>query len=103
MKVVGDNVLVDLGKQEEKSGNILLPAVRVRDKGTVIDVGEGGYSEQGIRIPIEVKKGDRVLLHKHYVNTPHWSNFEEIKNSLDKNALIIVKPSHIIAILDENE
>lgn len=103
MKVIGDNILIDLGKQEEKTGNIILPAPQVRDRGTVIGVGEGAYSEQGVRIPIEVKVGDRVLLHKHYVNTPHWSNFDEIKNSLDQNALIVVKPSHVIAVLDENE
>ncbi len=63
-----DRILVKRVDEEEKtSGGIIIPdtAKEKPQEGKVIAVGAGKIAEDGKLIPLEVKKGDRVLFSKY--------------------------------------
>lgn len=64
-KPLGDRILIEL-KAEEKtaSGIILTESAQSLDGkiGTVIAVGNGVYTNNGAKIPMEIKVGDRVMM-----------------------------------------
>ncbi len=69
MKVIPlyDRVLLKrLEQQEVKKGGIIIPdtAKEKPQEAEVIEVGQGRVGEDGKSIPLEVKKGDRVLIGK---------------------------------------
>ncbi len=65
---LGDRVLVKPAEREEqtKSG-IFLPdtAQEKPQEGTIIEVGPGRVTEEGKRVPMDLKKGDLVLYAKY--------------------------------------
>jgi chaperonin GroES len=66
-----DRVLAVRVEEEEKtSGGIIIPdsAKEKPQEGKVIAVGAGKLDEDGERIPLDVKKGDRVLFSKYAGN-----------------------------------
>jgi chaperonin GroES len=71
IRPLGDRVLV-LGVEEKKKtkGGILIPdtAKEKPQEGKVIAVGAGKMNEKGKRVPLDVKKGDRVLFGKYAGN-----------------------------------
>ena len=64
-KPLGDRVLIEL-KAEEKtaSGIILTESAQTLDGkiGTVVALGNGVYTNNGAKIPMEVKVGDKVMM-----------------------------------------
>ena len=87
-----DRVLVKRMDTEEKSsGGIIIPdsAQEKPMEAKVVEVGTGSISEDGKRTPLDVKKGDVVLIGK-------WSG-TEIK--LGSDDLVIVKESDIMGIM----
>jgi chaperonin GroES len=63
-----DRVLLKrLEEQEVKKGGIIIPdtAKEKPQEAEVIAVGKGRVAEDGKIIPLEVKKGDRVLIGKY--------------------------------------
>ena len=63
-----DRVLVRRVKEEEKSkGGIIIPdtAKEKPQEGKVVAAGPGKMGDDGKRIPMELKKGDRVLFAKY--------------------------------------
>jgi len=69
MKVIPlhDRVLLKrLEEQEVKKGGIIIPdtAKEKPQEAKVIEVGKGRVTEEGKVIPLEVKKGDKVLIGK---------------------------------------
>jgi chaperonin GroES len=63
-----DRVLVVRTEEEEKTaGGIIIPdtAKEKPQEGKVIAVGTGKLDEDGKRIPLDVKEGDRVLFSKY--------------------------------------
>jgi len=91
-KLLGDRVLVKpLEPQEVKKGGIIIPdtAKEKSQEGKVIEVGRGKMLEDGKVVPLEVKKGDRVL-YKEYGGT-------EIKIEAEK--YLILEGEDILAIL----
>jgi len=68
VKPLGDRVFLKVSPSEEKtSGGILLPdtAKEKPQVGEIVAVGSGKLSEDGTRIPLEVKVGDKVLYSKY--------------------------------------
>ena len=70
MKVrpVKDRVLVSRVKEEEKTkGGIIIPdsAKEKPMEGKIISTGEGKILENGTKVPLDVKEGDRVLLGRY--------------------------------------
>jgi len=89
-----DRVVVERIDADVKSaGGILIPdsAQEKPSQGEIVAVGPGGRDEAGKLIPIDLKKGDRVLFGK-------WSG-TEVK--IDGQNLLIMKESDIMGVLQE--
>jgi chaperonin GroES len=87
-----DRVLVRRIEAEEKTaGGIIIPdaAKEKPSEGEVIAAGEGTRDEDGDRIALDVKVGDKILFGK-------WSG-TEVK--IDGEDLIIMKESDILGIM----
>jgi chaperonin GroES len=68
LRPLQDRILVQRVKEEEKTkGGIIIPdtAKEKPVEGKVIAVGKGKLSEEGKRIPLDVKNGDRILFGKY--------------------------------------
>ena len=68
LKPLADRVLVKVEEEETKTmGGFLLPdtAQKKSQKGVVVAVGSGKMTEEGKRLPLEVKEGDEVLFAKY--------------------------------------
>ena len=71
LRPLQDRILVQRVKEEEKTkGGIIIPdtAKEKPAEGRVIAAGIGKLSEEGNRIALEVKKGDRILFGKYSGN-----------------------------------
>lgn len=68
LKPLGDRVIVKpLVKEEVTKGGIVLPdtAKEKPQEGEIVAVGPGKLTEDGKRIEMDVKKGDRVIYAKY--------------------------------------
>ena len=94
IRPLGDRVLVEPVEQEETiaGGMLVLPetAKEKPQQGNVIAVGAGRRDDDGDRIDMDVKVGDKVLFAK-YAGT-------EVK--LDGKKLLIMKESDILGIVE---
>jgi chaperonin GroES len=94
IKPLSDHILIEPISQEEKTkSGIFLPQTIEKERseqGNVIAVGPGKKLSSGKRIPMEVKKGNKVLFTKYGPN--------EIKVG-DKEYLI-AKEEDILAIIE---
>ena len=93
VKPLADRILVRrLEESETKRGGIIIPdtAKEKPQHAQVVAVGPGRF-EDGKRIPLEVKKGDKVLIGK-YVGT-------EVK--IDGGEYLIVPEHDILAVVGE--
>jgi chaperonin GroES len=92
LKPLGDRIVIELIEAEEKtSSGIVIPdsAKEKPQEGKVFATGTGRVLENGQRIDLEVKEGDRILFSK-YAGT-------EIKHK--GNEYLILRESDILAIL----
>ena len=91
---LGDRLVIKPLEQEEVTASgIVLPetAKQKPQKGEVLSVGPGARDEDGKRIAMDVKAGDKVLFAK-YAGT-------EIK--MDGEKLLILRESDVLAIVTE--
>ncbi|MCS6842402.1 MAG: co-chaperone GroES [Roseiflexaceae bacterium] len=69
IRPLADRVVVKPVEREEKTkGGIYLPDTASKERpmeGTVLAVGEGRLDDDGKRIPMSVKPGDRVIFAKY--------------------------------------
>ena len=68
IRPLNDRVLVIREEEEQKSaGGIIIPdtAKEKPQRGKVIAAGPGKIGDDGKRIPLEVKEGDRILFAKY--------------------------------------
>ncbi len=68
LKPLHDRILVQRVEEETKTkGGIIIPdsAKEKPAEGIVISVGNGRIGDDGKRIPLEVKKGNRILFGKY--------------------------------------
>ena len=87
-----DRVLVRRVESDEKpAGGLIIPdsAKEKPAEGLVIAVGAGARDEDGDRIAMDVKEGDKILFGK-------WSGTEI---TIDGEELLIMKESDIMGIL----
>jgi chaperonin GroES len=90
-----DRVVIRRVEQEGKTtGGIFIPdtAQEKPMEGEIIAVGPGARDERGTVVPLDVKKGDRILFGK-------WSG-SEVK--LDGEDLLIMKESDIMGVIDSS-
>jgi chaperonin GroES len=86
---LGDRVVIKPTPREEVSkGGIVLPdtAKEKPQEGKIIAVGPGRLTEEGNRIGMEVKKGDKVL----------YSKYAGTEFKLDGEELIIMREGDIL-------
>jgi chaperonin GroES len=87
---LGDRVVIKPTPQEDVSkGGIVLPdtAKEKPQEGKIIAVGPGRLTEDGKRIAMEVKKGDKVI----------YSKYAGTEFKLDDEELVIMRESDILA------
>lgn len=87
---LGDRVVIKpLPKEEVSKGGIVLPdtAKEKPQEGEIIAVGPGKLSEDGKRIAMEVKAGDKVL----------YSKYAGTEFKIDEEELVIMRESDILA------
>ncbi len=82
-----------LEEGEQKIGGIIIPdtAKEKPQQGTVIAVGNGKVNDDGKRIPLDVKAGDRILFGKY--------SGQEIK--LDGQEYFIMKEDDVLAVVED--
>jgi len=93
LRPLQDRILVQRVKEEEKTkGGIIIPdtAKEKPAEGKVIAVGIGKLSEEGNRIALEVKKGDRILFGKYSGN--------EIK--IEGKEYLIMREDDVLGIIE---
>ncbi|HSB05893.1 MAG TPA: co-chaperone GroES [Thermodesulfobacteriota bacterium] len=89
-----DRLIVKRLEEEERTkGGIIIPdtAKEKPVEGKVIAVGAGKIKKDGTKIPMEVKKGDRILFAK-YAGT-------EVK--LDGEEYLMMKEDDVLAIIEK--
>jgi chaperonin GroES len=90
-----DRIIVQrIDEGEQKVGGIIIPdsAKEKPQQGTVIAVGNGKANDNGKRIPLDVKAGDRILFGKY--------SGQEIK--LDGKEYFIMKEDDVLAVIEDN-
>ena len=94
VKPLQDRVLVERLQEEEKTkGGIIIPdsAKEKPMQGKVVAAGGGRISEDGKKIPMDVKVGDTVLFAKYSGN--------DVK--IDDKEYLIMKEDDILAIVEK--
>lgn len=89
-----DRILIQrIEADEEVRGGIIIPdtAKEKPMEGKVISVGAGKMDENGKRIPLDVKEGDRVLIGK-YAGT-------DIK--IDGEDYVIIREDEVLGIVEK--
>jgi chaperonin GroES len=94
IRPLNDRIIVRrVEEQEQMRGGLYIPdtAKEKPQEGKVIAVGNGKLLENGTRIPIDLKAGDRVLFGK-YAGT-------EIK--LDGEEYLILREDDVLGVIDD--
>ena len=93
LKPLGDRVIVTVDKEEEKTVGGIVLANNAKEKpqtAEVVAVGAGLVTDDGKTVPMNVKKGDKVLFDKYAGST--------VKD--EDNEYLILHEKDIMAIVD---
>jgi len=96
VKPLADRILVRrLEETEMKRGGIIIPdtAKEKPQQGQVVAVGPGRLTDEGKRVALEVKKGDKILMGK-YSGT-------EVK--IEGTEYLIMREDDVLAIVAESK
>jgi len=88
-----DRLLVErLEEKEVKKGGIIIPdtAKEKPQEGKVVAVGNGKVTDEGKKVPLDVKAGDKILFVKY--------SGSEVK--LDDKEYLIMREEDVLAILE---
>jgi chaperonin GroES len=94
VKPLADRVMVKpLEMAEVKKGGIIIPdtAKEKPQEGEIMEVGLGRVTEEGKKIPMEVKKGDRIL----------YGKYSGTEVTIEGNEYLIMRESDILAIVSK--
>ena len=94
IKPLDDRIVVRALEAEEKTaGGILLPdtAKEKPQKAKILAVGAGRLTDEGKRLPLDVKVGDTILYGKYAGTEVKWKG-EELR---------ILRENEILAVVDE--
>jgi len=92
VKPLADRVLIKpLETEETKKGGIIIPdtAKEKPQEGEVMEAGPGRLTEDGKKIPMEVKKGDKIL----------YGKYSGTEVTIDDVEYLIMRESDILAIV----
>jgi chaperonin GroES len=93
VKPLADRVVVKPldTEKEVKKGGIIIPdtAKEKPQEGEVMEVGSGRRTEEGKIVPLEVKKGDKVL----------YGKYSGTEVTIDNNEFLIMREADILAVV----
>lgn len=92
LRPLGDRIIIELIEAEEKTASgIVLPdsAKEKPQEGKVVAIGTGRVLDNGTRVDLDVKEGDRIIFSK-YAGT-------EVK--YENNEFLILRESDILAVI----
>lgn len=92
VKPLADRIIVKPLEAEEKtSGGIIIPdnAKEKPQKGEVVAVGEGKISDNGQKIEMSLKKGDKVL----------YGKYSGTEVTIENDDFLIMRESDVLAII----
>jgi chaperonin GroES len=93
LRPLHDRILAErLEEKEMRKGGIIIPdtAKEKPQEGKVIAVGNGKVSDDGKKIPLDVKAGDKILFGKY--------SGSEVR--LDEKEYLIMREDDVLAILE---
>ena len=93
IRPLADRILIKRIEQNEvKKGGIVIPdtAKEKPQEAEVVAVGPGKFDENGKHIPMEVKKGNRVLIGK----------YSGAEVTLDGEEHLIVREDEVLAVIE---
>jgi chaperonin GroES len=93
LRPLQDRILVErVGEEEKTKGGIIIPdtAKEKPAEGKVVAVGKGKVDENGKRIALEIKKGDRILFGKY--------SGSEVK--IEDKEYLIMREEDVLGIID---
>jgi len=90
-----DRILVKrIEEKETAKGGIIIPdsAKEKPQEGVVVAVGQGKKNDKGVRIPLDVKVGDRIL----------WSKYSgsDLPFKIDDEDYLIVREEEVLGVLE---
>lgn len=93
LKPLGDRVVVEAVEREEKTkGGLVLPDT-VKEKpieGRVVAVGGGKLNDDGKRMPMDLKEGDRII----------YSKYSGTEVKLDGKDYLILSERDVLAVVE---
>ena len=92
VKPLADRVLIKpLEPGKEKKGGIIIPdtAKEKPQQGEVMEVGPGRVTDDGKKVPMEVKKGDKIL----------YGKYSGTEVTIDDVEYLIMRESDVLAIV----
>ena len=93
LKPLGDRLVVEPIEQEEvTAGGIVLPetAKEKPQQGKVLAAGPGARDDEGDRIAMDVKAGDKVL----------YAKYSGTEFKMDGKKLLILRESDLLAVIE---
>jgi chaperonin GroES len=94
LKPLGDRVIIKAVEKEEKSkGGIIMPDTAKEKplEGEIIAVGPGKLDDDGKRLPMDVKVGDRVI----------YSKYSGTEIKFEGEEYLILRESDVQAIVEK--
>lgn len=93
IKPLGDRVLIEPLREEKKRGGIILPDTVDKEKpesGKVVAVGPGRKDEAGKLVPMNIKKGDRVL----------FTKYGPVEIKIEDKEYLIAREEDVLAVIE---
>ncbi|MFH1405393.1 MAG: co-chaperone GroES [Patescibacteria group bacterium] len=93
LKPLNDHVIVKAITEEVSASGIIIPETAEKDRperGEVVAIGPGKLLETGVRAPIDVKPGDKIVFKKY---SP-----DEIK--VGKEEFWVIRNEDIVAVIE---
>ena len=93
VKPLADRVIIEPAAAEEKTaGGIIIPdtAKEKPMEGKIVATGAGARDDNGKLVPLDVKKGDRILFGK-------WSGTEV---TVENKELVIMRESDVMGVME---
>lgn len=93
VKPLYDRVVVKPVEEEQVKGGIIIPdtAKEKPVEGEIIEVGSGRVTDDGKKMSLEVKKGDRIL----------YGKYSGTEVTIEGEELLIMRESDIFAIIQK--
>ena len=92
LRPLGDRIVIELIEAEEKTASgIVLPdsAKEKPQEGNVVATGTGRVLENGTRVELDVKEGDRIIFSKYSGTEVKYEN----------NDYLILRESDVLAVI----